>query len=220
MEHPSPFVQLAVTKAIKDAATANEKAVKAHLETVMAAGDRKTANLGDRDLGTVSYSKASPSARVTDRDAFTAWVTDAHPTEVGVAVTVDADVLMAAMLHLHPDHEPKDQEQRALWEVAYGTILSTVTTATPQVRPAYEQAILANVVKAKAPVDPATGEVIPGVAYDKGGQGLSIACRLSEAQRQELTDAYVAGELDLIALATTPPAELPGPDSDEEQAHE
>ncbi len=211
---PTLYVRLAVAKAIGDAAKGVQDATKAALGGVMDAGDRKTASHDGRDVGTISYAKASPSAAVTDREAFTAWARDTYPTEVRVPITVDADTLMAAFLHLRGDKPDlnlaPDQRtaQANRWAHAFANVMVTITAAQAVVSPAWEASILAAVVKAKAPVDPRTGEMIPGVEYRPGGDGLHITARVSDAQREAIAALWQEGKLDLVELATVPPPAL------------
>ena len=87
-------VKLAAIKAVSDAVKLAEADVKDHLRDAMAPGDRKQATTADgEDVATISFSKSSASARVTDPVAFTKWVAETHPQEVHRPITVDADDL-------------------------------------------------------------------------------------------------------------------------------
>jgi hypothetical protein len=188
----------AVEGAVKDAKATTKAALENHLD----AGDRMYARHDGEEVGTISRSKSSATARVTDRAAFTAWCADAYPGEVRVTLTLDADVLLAAFNSLRVE-KPTQEE-----DVAFARVLGLIRSTPADVNSALEARILADVVKAKTPVDPHTGEVIPGVEYVKGGEPGSITARVSDDQKQAILDAYQAGTLDLLTLAITDPAEL------------
>jgi hypothetical protein len=196
-------VKLAAIKAVKDAVAAAETDAKAYLTGAMDPGDRKNAVLGEESVGTVSYSKTSAKAVVNDRAAFTSWATDAHPEEVRVEVTLDADDVLAALLFrtgqvLDDDHA-----------AAYDRVMAAVRDTPAKVRPAFEAKVLADCVKAKSATDLSTGEVIPGVAYVPGGQAGYVSIRQSEEQRAALVAHYQDGRLgDLLDLATMPIAAI------------
>jgi hypothetical protein len=193
-------IKLAVIKMVKDAAAAAETDAKYHLEQAMDPGDRKHARLPDgTDAGTVSFSTKSAKAVVTDRAAFTAWATDAAPPEVRVQVTLDADDVLGALLYQQGIKERREH---------YARVTAAIEAAEPQVTEAFEKRVLAEVVKAGAPINPETGEVIPGVEYRPGGDAGYVSVRQTEAQRDALHAAWAAGGLDLLGLATTPVAEL------------
>lgn len=206
-------VKLAVIKAIQKAAGEAEKATKTALAEVMDPGDRKTAALGDRNLGTVSYSKTSPTAKVTDADAFAAWVLANHPTEVEEpAVTVPADDLLHALLHVRGDEAPEGRNQRKTWHDAYVRVqeaIARVGRSPVTVRPAFTKTILALAEKTGMAVDATTGEEVPGITVTPGGAAGYIAARVSDEQQQSILEAWAAGELDLLELATTHPQALP-----------
>lgn len=224
---PSPFARLAVIKAVIKAATAAEQAAKAECQDRMDPGDRKTAAIDGNDVGTITYAKASAKAVVTDRAAFTEWVVNEHPTEVTTRITVDADHVLAALnyqrhrdlandqtgpigddairLAIYLDEHPKALN---IWRTSFLALMDRIQEASPQVNPAYEDMVLRGVVKAKAPVDPKTGEMIPGVEYQPGGEGTYVSARVSEDQAQRIADLYAAGDLDLFAVAMTEPAAI------------
>lgn len=207
-------VKLAVIKAVGAAVKEAETATKAALEEVMDAGDRKTAALGDRDLGTITYSKTGTKATVTDPEKFATWVLDNHPTEVEEAtVTLPLDDLLHALLHVRGDDAPQGRDQKKTWHDAYVRTQKVIASAgrrPPTVRPAFTASILAAAEKAKVAVDPTTGEEIPGITVTPGGAAGYISARVSDAQRQAIMEAWAAGELDLLELATTePPKALP-----------
>jgi hypothetical protein len=197
-------VKAAAIKAVKDAAAQAETATKAALKEHMGAGDRTSARLlqGDDDVATITYSKTSAEAIVTDPRALTAWVLANHPDEIHSPVEVDADDL-AWMLGIRVVNTARDAKD---YDAACERLSQATIQAPAAIKPAFKKKILADVLKAKAAVDPATGEEIPGVKWFRGGQGLSITVRQTDDQREALIEAYNRGDVDLVELATTPPA--------------
>jgi hypothetical protein len=192
-------VKLAAIKAVKDALGKAEAITKVHLEEALDPGDRKDARLGpdDPSLGTITYSKTSAKAVVTDRAAFTAWATNAYPTEVRVPVTLDADDMLAAINYARGAGQFHDAHHR---------VFAAIRAAEPVVNGAWETQLLAKVVKAKAAVDTTTGEEIPGVTYVPGGSAGYVAIRQSEEQRDALIEAWTEGRIDLLHEVITAPA--------------
>lgn len=193
------FVQAAAIKAVKEAVLLAEEKVKTEIKGVTNAGDRLTAALEDGiSLATVSRSKTGPKAEVTDPTAFTQWVVANHPSEIEHPMRIDAALLVA--LTGDPDLDG--------WRDAYDAVFTAARAAAPRVRTSYERAVLADVVKAKAAVDTTTGEEIPGVTFFKGGEAGYVTVRQSEDQLEATMEAYHRGDLDLLALAITAPADL------------
>lgn len=85
-------VQAALEAAvIKELATRN-KQTRAEVEKTLEPGDRKTAYLGEgpdkREVGSVRLDRAKAGYRITDRDAFVAWVQANHPNAIVLTPTV------------------------------------------------------------------------------------------------------------------------------------
>jgi hypothetical protein len=184
-------IQLAVAKAIADQAKLVQDTVKAELQKQMDPGDRKQARLDGADIGTISYAKSAPEAVVTDVAVFTDWVARTNPTKLRYPVTLDAHDVLAAR---------GSARSRRAREAALARL------GQPAVIDAYWQSdLLRGCLEAKAAVDTATGEEIPGVTYRPGGEGKYVSARISDAQYAELVQAYQEGKIDLLALGTVAP---------------
>lgn len=80
-------VQAVALRVLADKVTQRASEVRAALAEALDPGDRKTAALDDgTKVGTVTYTSAAWSARVTDPKAFADWVAAHYPTEVEVTV--------------------------------------------------------------------------------------------------------------------------------------
>lgn len=192
-------VQLAVAKAVADQAKAVMDAVKAELEEAMDPGDRKTAAIDGQDVGTVSYAKTTPEARVTDEAAFIEWVRGVASHRLRWPVTLDANDVVAAWAG-----EP--QASGRVWEAIHAR-----RGQPPTVDPYWQSDLLRQCVKAGAAVHMDTGEEIPGVTYYPGGEGKYVSARISETQLDRLQTLYQTGQVDLLLLATVPPQIEEGP---------
>lgn len=182
----------AVADAVKLAGDETRAAIADHLD----AGDRKHAKIGEDSVATISFSTSSATAKVTDPEAFLGWVVRNRPDQLRRRVTVSAYDLGVI---LHPEGYMEGARDEA-----HERLTRAVDASTLEVEPGYTTTVLANAVRNKAAVDTATGEMIPGVEYVPGGQPGSISVRQSDDQRTALMDAYNRGDLDLLALATTP----------------
>jgi hypothetical protein len=73
------------------------------------------------------------------------------------------------------------------------------------VRPSYKEKLLAAAKEAGRPVDPATGEVVPGITVSKSTPFISL--RFKRGGKDAIVAAYRAGQLADIDLVTPPALE-------------
>lgn len=147
-----PARRAIAARLLEDAVKAEGKAAKLAIADAFAetGADRVRVTDDDgTDLGTVSRSRGRATAKVTDPDAFTAWVAAAHPE--AIVTTVDPDWTARLLLSCKVSGDP---------------------------------------------VDPATGEVVPGVDLVEGAP--SISARPTNAARDRMA-ALLAGT-DLLGL--------------------
>lgn len=74
--------RLAILSALHSQVTSVYKQARAASSDHMDAGDRKSVRLGDNPLGDVIMTKGTTRAKVTNHEAFTAWVAKNHPDEI------------------------------------------------------------------------------------------------------------------------------------------
>ena len=80
---------LVVLKVLGEQVKTGESAAKREAGAAALPGDRTTAALPDgTPVGTVGQAKGRTTARVTDREKFTAFVQETYPTEVEMVPTV------------------------------------------------------------------------------------------------------------------------------------
>lgn len=80
-------------------------------------------------------------------------------------------------------------------KVTYPSEVSTVT----QVRPGWRKSFLAGLPVADPPVDPSTGEVIPGVALIPAGEPRTFSLRFARDGRDAVAHAWREGRLSSLA---------------------
>lgn len=205
-------VKAAAVKAVKDAVAAAEAEVKAALERALDPGDRKVAMIDGQPAATVTFTKTSATATITNHHDFQAWVQAHHPEEIeSVPVEVDPEDLAWLVGVRVIDTAPgggADPDQVASYGVAFDRLLKIVEGSRQQVRPTYVTRVLSNAISDKAAVDRDSGEVIPGVTYRAGGGAGYITIRQDDSQKDVLTTAWQEGKIDTTHLALTPLAEL------------
>lgn len=81
-------VQAALEAAVIKELAARNKTTRAEVEKTLQPGDRKTAYIGDTEVGSVRLDRAKAGYRITDRDAFVAWVQEHHPDAIVMTPTV------------------------------------------------------------------------------------------------------------------------------------
>ena len=156
-------LEAVVLKALLDEISDRVKAAKARMEAAFTeTGTTGTIpQLADgTKIATVTYAGGdSRSARVTDENAFLAWVLSEHPEQMELVI-----------------------------------------------RPAYQKGLLDAAEKAGQPIDPATGESVPGIAVKNSTPYVSI--RFKPGAREAVAAAWRAGELAGVEIVA--PAQIEG----------
>lgn len=76
-------LQLAVLRVLADQIKAGREVLATEVRDTWKVGTRNIAELPDETrVGSVTLTKSRMSAKVVDRDAFTGWVKQHHPTEI------------------------------------------------------------------------------------------------------------------------------------------
>lgn len=171
-----------VTKCIADLATAAVQDRRAELAAEMAAGDRvgvTAPGQPDVKVGIVYRTEPKGTGVVTDRAAFTKWMTDTYPGRVQVVVTLprDPDKIAAAVevLYRHAPH-----------------LLSEL----PVVEPWAENEVLACTARAREACGPGGELDIPGIAYEPPGPGV-VTVKLSGDGPAVIEALWCEGRIDL-----------------------
>lgn len=198
-------VKAAAVKAVEDAVSDAKAEIKAALEDALDPGDRKTALIDGSSAATITYTTTTATARITNPAAFLAWVQVNHPEHMTrKPITVDPDDLawLVGIRDVSNDDDAK------AYCVAFDRLLDATEHSQPEVRGKYAAQVIAEAIADKEAVDRTTGEAIPGVIYQAGGQPNYVTVRQTEDQKAVLTQAWQDGKIDPTTLALTPLAEL------------
>ena len=76
-------------------------------------GDRKAAYANGRRIGAVTMTDPKPAYRVTDRDAFRAWVKDHRPDEIVIIESVRSSYEQASSRRVRRGHRGGDPRHGA-----------------------------------------------------------------------------------------------------------
>lgn len=156
-------MQAAVLKALLDEVSARVKTAKAEAEAAFkATGTTGTVpSLPDgTKIATVSYAGGdSRSARITDENAFEAWVLSEHPEQMELVI-----------------------------------------------RDTYRKGLLDAAEKAGQPIDPTTGETVPGIVVKASTP--YVAIRFKPGAKEAVAAAWRAGELAGVEIVA--PAAIEG----------
>jgi len=155
-------LEAVVLKALLDQVSGRVKAAKAQAEAAF----KETGTTGaipqlpdGTKIATVTYAGGdSKSARVTDENAFLAWVLAEHPEQMELVI-----------------------------------------------RPSYQKGLLDAAEKAGQPIDPSTGETVPGIAVKDSTPYVSI--RFKPGAREAVAAAWRDGELAGVEIVAPVPIE-------------
>ena len=172
-------LQALIVKHVCDVTTAAIKERRAALADEMTNGDRVGVTAPgepDVEIGLVYRTKPKPTAAVTDRAAFTAWMSQHYPDNVESAARLTGDWSeIFAVLERHAPH-----------------LLDRYTA----VRDWAEEEVLHLTVRAKQACGPGGELDIPGVAYEPPGPG-TVTVKLSEDGPAVIEQLWREGRIDL-----------------------
>ena len=182
MSTPIPHVNVrelvARTLIVKHLADVANTAVKQHrraLEEEMVSGDR----LSVAGIGKIWRTEPSGTARIADRQAFTAWMAEHYPDQVLVETRIAPGWESDAITVLE-QHAPR--------------LLRKATTVCDWA----ESTVLKLSEQARQPCGPGGETDVPGVAYEPPGPGV-VTVKLGDAAPAEIERLWREGRIQLQA---------------------